>query len=635
MIQLCISLAGLLLGPIAYRFSRRREGLYGCIDGFVLVGVSGLILTEVLPETVAAAGYWAIACAAAGFVLPLLLERRLSLLPFSPNAFFRWLMILGLILHQLLDGVALSEGLVQGGGVPLRMAVILHQVPKGFFIWSLVGETLGVRAGIAVIGGLCLATAGGFGLGDRIALLLEAQPLWLFQAFIGGGLLHVIFHHVPLLADAAPCAERLCGCGDRPAASRRFSVWSGIGALVSLAGLVWMHRLQQGPDGQGGFGTTFANLALESAPSILLGFLAAGLFQAFLPRLVFSWFRGRGRMSQALRGIALGVPLPICSCGVVPVYLSLLRKNVPPAAALAFLIATPEIGIDSFFLSRNLLGLEITLIRLTMAFLIALAVGLTLAKTFEKIQLSGEIDSFPLPRERTVPPTVGGKLREAARFGGLEIVDHTGAWLLAGLAVAALIGPDRWQEWIRSLPRDLDVILLSLIGLPLYVCASGATPLAAILLQNGVSTGAVLAFLITGPSTNMTTFGILRRYHGTRGAVLFAAAVYGFTIAIGLGINHLFTPSSPPIAQTLAHSDHGVLNLTCAGLLGALFAGSIIRLGPRGFLAALGDSLGAVSKGHDHGHDHGHGGGHGEPGDPCGCTESDHKNPVSPEHGTA
>src|SRR6266850_1300138 len=128
MLDLLVSLAGLLLGPLTYRASRRSDEIYGFIDGFVLVGVAGLILTEVIPDTVRQAGPWALCFAAVGFVLPFALERRLALLPFSPNVFFRWLMILGLLLHQLLDGVALSYGMTEGA-VWLRLAVILHQVP--------------------------------------------------------------------------------------------------------------------------------------------------------------------------------------------------------------------------------------------------------------------------------------------------------------------------------------------------------------------------------------------------------------------------------------------------------------------------------------------------------------------------
>src|SRR5215510_4378660 len=99
---LLTTLAGLLLGPLTYRLFVRREELYGFLDGFVLVGVAGLVLSELPPSTIHAAGPLALVFAGVGFVLPFALERRLALLPFSSNAFFRWLMILGLLLHQLL-----------------------------------------------------------------------------------------------------------------------------------------------------------------------------------------------------------------------------------------------------------------------------------------------------------------------------------------------------------------------------------------------------------------------------------------------------------------------------------------------------------------------------------------------------
>lgn len=607
--DLLITLAGLLLGPVFYRLARRREGLYGFLDGFVLVGVAGLVLVEVLPRTIKEVGYSAVACAAAGFALPFALERRFALLPFSPNAFFRWIMILGLVLHQLIDGVALSELFPGPGRWSLELAVILHQVPKGFFIWGMVGAAMGTRVALAVIVALCAATVAGFALGENLPLYLDQAPLWLFQAFIGGGLLHVIFHHVPGGAARTAAPEGgCCGEADPRAGSRQFRIAGGLGAISSLA-MLWALGGSGPPAGapggdREGFTEVFARLCLESAPWILLGFIAAGVFHAFLPRVIFSWMGARGRMSQALRGIAIGLPLPLCSCGVVPVYLSLLKRSVPPAAALAFLIATPEIGIEGFFFSWNSLGLEITLLRIAMAFLIALAVAMTLGRTFEKIQAAGELDRLSLPEPRPLPGTAGGKLREALRTSLVELVDHTGAWLILGIAVAAVIEPYVEAEWISRVPRGVDVLVLSLIGMPLYVCAMAATPLAAVLIHKGVSIGAVLAFLITGPSTNVTTFGILRRYHGMKGAVLFAAAVYGFSIAIGFTINYLFPGGSVPAfgAGSPGHGE-GPIAVISLGILCILFAGSILRLGPRGFLATLGETLGGPpAPAHPHHH---------------------------------
>ncbi len=628
MVDLIVSVLGLLLGPAAFRLSRLREEIYGFLDGFVLVGVAWLLIAEVMPDTVRSAGWTALLFAVAGFVLPFLLERRLALLPFSPNAFFRWLMIAGLLLHQLLDGVMLSRPLASldptsaGGVGPIQLAVILHQIPKGFFIWGMVAPALGVSTALTVIGGLCAASVGGFFLGERLSAALDAQPLWLFQAFVAGGLLHVIVHHVPGGAAADGCGCPGGSAGGR--SSSRTATWSGLGAIASLIGLAALHHGEAHPGHESfhRFTEALSNLWTAAAPWILIGFAAAGISQAFLPRFLFGWFRGRGRMSQALRGIALGLPLPICSCGVVPVYLSLLKKSVPPAAALAFLIATPEIGIDSFFLSQSLLGLEIAFIRLGMAFLVALGVAITLARTFERIEEEGELERLPLVEERLLPATLRGRLREAVRYGAVELVDHTGAWIVFGILVAAALAPLAAPAWLSEIPRGMDILVLSAIGLPLYVCASGGTPIAAVLLVKGVSVGAVLAFLITGPATNISTFGILRRYHGVRGAVLFAAAVYGFSIAIGFAINAV-VPGPIPAPErvfTAPEQGHGLVFDASSLLLLLLMAASILRLGPRGFLAALTEGMkvppgmaasrGAGHGGPNHAHDHEHDSGH-------------------------
>ena len=610
---LAITLVGLCLGPIVHHLSRRRQELYGFLDGFVLVGVAGLILAEVLPETVSAAGLWAVFFAALGFVLPFLLERKLSLLPFSPNVFFRWLMIVGLLLHQTLDGIALSETLLGQTGDWLRVAVVLHQIPKGFFIWAMVDAARKPKLGFWVIGLLCAATIAGSLLGDRLGTVLDAFPLWLFQAFIAGGLLHVIVHHAPNAPGMAEAAA------DSP---KQFALWSGLGAITSLGTLwalapKWEAADPRHHEAGAGFVDRFVNLTVESAPPILLGFVAAGVVQAFIPRFVFAWMGVRDRVSQALRGILIGLPLPICSCGVVPVYLGLLRKGVPPAAAIAFLIATPEIGIDAFFLSAKLLGTQITLIRLAMAFLVALGVALTLARLFERIRVEETFTDILHPAEKPQPTTLRGKLLGALQFSTVELISHTGAWLLAGLAIAALIAPYATPETLGSIPRGVDILILSAIGMPLYICASAATPLAAVLLAGGISPGAVLALLITGPATNVTTFGILRRCHGLKGAVLFAASILGFSIACGLLVNALLPSGQVAVALPLqANTERSAVEWASAGALAVLFAIALLRLGPRGFLGQLTQGLethaqcGHACDEHGHGHTHEHRHGH-------------------------
>ena len=618
MTALLLSLISIAIGPLFFSTLRQRKAIYGLLDGFVLIGVAGLVLVEVLPrafESVSTGKWLVLLLASVGFILPLFLEKRLSILPFSPGNFFQGLMIVGLFFHQLLDGMALHNPSHGHGhdhsqgpfSFHLQIAIVLHQLPKGFLLWSVLRGKNGDNLARLLIIGLAGMTVAGYFLASTLNDLLHNQTVWLFQSFVAGGLLHVIMHHVP---------------GEKTGlAQKGMAFWSGLGAMVSLGALLSLHFFEStaghgesmAEQHSGGVSNAFMHLFLESAPSILLGLCAAGVVHAFLPNLVAKWFHGKGRFSQTLRGIAIGIPLPICSCGVAPVYLGLMRKGVPTAAAIAFLIATPEIGLESVFLSWRLLGLKITLIRLALAFLVAMTVGLTISKFIEMRGKTNVLDQPQIPEDDSVDKEQGKFIR-AIRFGGGEIVDEIGIWLLAGISIAALLQPLTTPKWLTEIPEGMEILLFSVIGLPVYVCASGATPLASVLLQKGISVGAVLVLLINGPATNVTTFGTVKRVHGVVSALVFALAILVSSIVFGFAVNLLFPEVSAPILS-LHEKSFNWIDWAAALVLVGLFASSIVRKGPRGFLAPLGalSTGGAMTSGeggdghsHSHGHDHCH-----------------------------
>ena len=132
------------------------------------------------------------------------------------------------------------------------------------------------------------------------------------------------------------------------------------------------------------------------------------------------------------------------------------------------------------------------------------------------------------------------KLLGGIKTGLGTLVDHTGPWILVGLVVAALVGPLVKDSWLAGSDPYLQVVLFAMLGIPVYVCASGATPMVAVLLVGGVSPGAALAFLLTGPATNVVTFGVITDLHGRKAAVFFCVMMASFAVAIGLAVNYLF-----------------------------------------------------------------------------------------------
>jgi uncharacterized membrane protein YraQ (UPF0718 family) len=178
--------------------------------------------------------------------------------------------------------------------------------------------------------------------------------------------------------------------------------------------------------------------------------------------------------------------------------------------------------------------------------------------------------------------------RRVARAGFVELVDGTAPWIVLGLVVAAVAEPMLMQMLWAQWSDVLEVAAFAILGMPIFVCAAGATPLVAVLIAAGVSPGAAIAFLLTGPATNVSTFGVLRKLHGSRTAWMFAGVTAAGAIAIGLAVNAL--PIA--VARDVAVEPEPASLLEWASLAGllVLYAGSVLRRGGRAFLAELFDT---------------------------------------------
>jgi uncharacterized membrane protein YraQ (UPF0718 family) len=326
---------------------------------------------------------------------------------------------------------------------------------------------------------------------------------------------------------------------------------------------------------------TFVALTLDSAPALLLGFVLAGLVSAFMNPAGATWLARGGRFSQALKGVGFGLPLPICSCGVVPMYASLVRKGVPTAAGLAFLVATPELGLDAVLLSIPLLGVPMTVARVVAAFAAALLVAVLVGSATASVAAA--------PPPVTGPPhSVGQRVQRGLSYGLVELVDHTLPWVVVGLMAAALAEPLMDHDLLLALPAALQVPLAAVVGIPVYVCASGATPLAAIAVHKGLSGGAALAFLIAGPATNVTTFGLLAGLHGRALAIRFGIALVVMAMLIGWTVD--FVGVAPPELLHAAGAEEAASRPIAYGATLAMVVlalGSLFRQGMQGIVGQI------------------------------------------------
>lgn len=308
---------------------------------------------------------------------------------------------------------------------------------------------------------------------------------------------------------------------------------------------------------------TLITILNEMSPYVLLGFLFAGILHAFVrTELMTTHLSGNG-ISQSLKAAILGVPLPLCSCGVLPTAISLRRKGASISATSSFLIATPQTGIDSIVATYSLLGLGFAIVRPVAAFVTAILGGTIIG------QLSKECDTkancYNNPAYDTTPIKTGllNRTVEAVRYGFVDMVGSVGKWLVCGLVIAALITvlvPDNLFIGLANHPL-LAMIAVVVIAIPMYVCATGSIPIAMSLMLKGLTPGVALVFLMAGPAVNFASFTMLSRSLGRKATICYILVIALSAIAIGSLIDLMpraWFYTSVSFAYDCCHVNHNV-----------------------------------------------------------------------------
>lgn len=264
------------------------------------------------------------------------------------------------------------------------------------------------------------------------------------------------------------------------------------------------------------------SVLLALAPWLLLGAALAGVLHVLVPPgFVRRRFRGYGGV---VRAVALGVPLPLCSCGVIPAAIGLRRDGASRGAAIGFLVATPQTGVDSILVSASLLGWPFALWKVGSALLTGLVAGFLVEREHEA----------PAPDAAVVASTAPRGLR-AGIDHAIEVVRSIWRWIALGIVVSAVIGawvPPASLAAVAELPAVLVMLATLAIAVPLYVCATASVPIAAMLVAGGFPPGAALVFLMAGPATNVATIGAVARSFGRRALVIYLSTIVVGSMAL-------------------------------------------------------------------------------------------------------
>ena len=275
----------------------------------------------------------------------------------------------------------------------------------------------------------------------------------------------------------------------------------------------------------------FWGVLSQMAPYLLFGFLAAGVLSVVIsPRFVARHLGGRGVMS-VLKASAFGVPLPLCSCSVIPVATSLRRHGAGKGATTAFLISAPQTGVDSILVTFSLLGGVFAVFRPIAALLSGLVGGVLV----ELVDRDCDTCAAPSVQEDVPsdPRGLGRRVFHALRYGFLTLPEDIGKALLVGLVVAALISAAAAGDFFATALGGrvgggiVGMLVMMLLGVPVYVCATASVPIAAALIAKGVSPGAALAFLMTGPATNAATIVTVWKVMGVRTGIAYLVTIMG------------------------------------------------------------------------------------------------------------
>ena len=299
---------------------------------------------------------------------------------------------------------------------------------------------------------------------------------------------------------------------------------------------------------------------LQLAPWLLLGAAAAGFLHVLLPRdFARRQFRG---VSGIAKAVALGVPLPLCSCGVIPAGLGLKKDGASDGAAVGFLISTPQTGVDSLLVSASFLGWPFTIYKC----LSALVMGLVGGVATEALD-AGEAQEQGALADAAVPHTTVGFFEHV-----VDVIRPIWRWIVFGVVASAAITvwvpPDAMAAWTNMHPALMGLSVL-LIAVPLYVCATASVPIAAALIMQGMPTGAALIFLMAGPATNVATIGAVKRAFGNR-----VLGIYLATVVVGsVVLAYVYDAFIPFEALGTAIHEHGHpwWAWASAFVLGALF----------------------------------------------------------------
>ena len=317
----------------------------------------------------------------------------------------------------------------------------------------------------------------------------------------------------------------------------------------------------------------FVLLFTESAPYLLLGLLLAGIIRMLVPDKWITKFLGE--RSSVITAAVIGTPLPLCSCSVIPTAIGIRRAGASKASTASFMVATPETGVDSIGVTLALMGPVLAIFRPISAIFSAIMAG-TLVRLWD-------VESPPKEAEpvhsccggKAKTLTLTEKLKAAIIYGYGKLISDFMGWLLIGIGFAALIQTYVPPSLLSEYGNGIFAMLLTVvISIPMYICATASTPVAAGLMLSGVSPGAALVFMLTGPATNIATLMVVKNELGARSLFAYLTGVISSALLMGILLDWIVDYYQLTIE--VSHGEHGDMTSIVYSASAIILAGLII-----------------------------------------------------------
>ena len=323
---------------------------------------------------------------------------------------------------------------------------------------------------------------------------------------------------------------------------------------------------------------------IVTAPYLLFGFLIAGILKEFISMEYVKRSLGAKGLLPIIKASIIGIPLPLCSCSVIPTAVTLKKNGASNGATSSFLVSTPESGIDSIAITYSVMDLPMTIIRPLAAFLTAFLAG-TMQLIFNENNDNSSSHEQKTNNckcsqtsENNIPKKNLKKIFDGVKYAFTDLMDDIVVWLLIGLILGALIDFLVPAGLFLKYNGFIGKLIIMGIGIPFYVCASSSTPIAVSLMVKGMSPGTALIFLLVGPATNISNLLVMQQYIGKKGVLINIISIGVMAFLLSYGVDYIYDTFKLPLNFKVNNAGHdGVGYSTSEIFLSIMFCTLMIK----------------------------------------------------------